>query len=195
MVLRGSRLCVGPWGSPLAEGEMRGLQEPVLRGDEGSCPPFGAPLTAPRPGWGAGFGGTRVESSLAFWDTHTHHTHRHVSRCPSRRRVPVVDCSEARHGNVPCVRVCKWGSLCQERKKGRTRGREREAVPPFLPPQKTPHQENHAVHLRIGKKEKKAVGESCPRSWGCFCRQRGKASSLCSVHRQFPDLCFLKAGA
>lgn len=79
MVLRGSRLCVGPWGSPLAEGEMRGLQEPVLRGDEGSCPPFGAPLTAPRPGWGAGFGGTRVESSLAFWDTHTHHTHTDTS--------------------------------------------------------------------------------------------------------------------
>lgn len=31
MVLRGSRLRVGPWGSPLAEGGMRGLQEPGMR--------------------------------------------------------------------------------------------------------------------------------------------------------------------
>lgn len=75
--------------------------------------------------------GAPVWRAACFFRGHTH-------TVPKQEEVPVVDCSEARNRNVPSVRVCKWGSLCQERRKGRTREREREAVPPFLPPPPNP---------------------------------------------------------
>lgn len=67
MVLRGSRLCVGPWGSPLAEGGMRA-----------AAPRLGLPSQRLARDGERGLGAPVWREAWLF-GTHTHTTHTDTS--------------------------------------------------------------------------------------------------------------------